>query len=86
MAKYQPAVQCLKHRYERKLVMSSLVKSVNKMDAKPVVTVSSLRDLYDTLKNRTRALEILGETPVNHGCILLPMFDTKLASELLEKW
>jgi len=55
-ANYQPAVECLKHRYGRKrVVISSLVKSVIKMDAKCVVTASSLRDLYDTLKNRTRA-------------------------------
>ncbi|KAL9954332.1 hypothetical protein ACROYT_G041854 [Oculina patagonica] len=86
-ANYQPAVECLKHRYGRKrVVISSLVKSVIKMDAKSVVTASSLRDLYDTLKNRTRALEALGENPVSHGCILLPMFETKLPSELLEKW
>ena len=36
--------------------------------------------------NRTRALEALGVTLVSHGCILLPMFETKLPSQLLEKW
>ena len=48
-----------------------LVKSVVQMDAKSVVTAPSLRDLYDTLKNRTRALEALGEIPKSHGCILV---------------
>ena len=86
-ANYQPAVECLKHRYGRKrVVISSLVKSVVQMDAKAVVTAPSLRDLYDTLKNRTRALEALGEIPKNHGCILLPIFELKLPSAILEKW
>ena len=57
-ANYQPAVECLKHRYRRK----RNVKSVIKMHAKSSVSASSIRDLYDTLKNRTRALEVLGET------------------------
>ena len=86
-ANYQPAVECLKHRYGRKrVVISSLVKSVVQIDAKPVVTAPSLRDLYDTLKNRTGALEALGEIPKNHGCILLPIFELKLPSAILEKW
>ena len=86
-ANYQPAVECLKHRYGRKrVVISSLVKSVVQMDAKAVVTAPSLRDLYDTLKNRTRALEALGEIPKNHGCILLPILELKLPSAILEKW
>ena len=60
---YQQVVECLKHRYGRKrVVTSSLVKSVIKMDAKSSVSASLLRDLYDTLKNRTRALEALEET------------------------
>ena len=49
-------------------------------------SASSLRDLYDTLKNRTRALQALGENPMSHGCILLPVFETKLPPQLLEKW
>ena len=86
-ASYQPAVECLKHRYgRRRVVISSLVKSVVQMDAKSVVTAPSLRDLYDTLKNRTRALEALGENPKSHGCILLPIFELKLPSAILEKW
>ena len=61
-ANYQLAVECLKHRYGRKrVVISSLVKSVVQMDAKSVVTALSLRDLYDTLKNRTRAFKKLLE-------------------------
>ncbi|XP_067041143.1 uncharacterized protein [Acropora muricata] len=83
-ANYQPAVECLKHRYgRRRVVISSLVKSVVQMDAKSVVTAPSLRD---TLKNRTRALEALGEIPKSHGCILLPIFELKLPSAILEKW
>ncbi|PFX13632.1 hypothetical protein AWC38_SpisGene22270 [Stylophora pistillata] len=75
-ANYQPAVECIKHTYGRKrVVISSLVKSVVQMDAKYVVTAPSLRDLYDTLKNRTRALEALGEIPKSHVCILLPIFE-----------
>ncbi|XP_044176591.1 uncharacterized protein LOC122959338 [Acropora millepora] len=86
-ANYQPAVECLKHRYgRRRVVISSLVKSVVQMDAKSVVTAPSLRDLYDTLKNRTRALEALREIPKSHGCILLPIFELKLPSAILEKW
>ena len=55
-ASYQPAVECLKRRYGRKRVAitSSRIKSVFKVDAKSAVTALSLRDLYDTLKNRTR--------------------------------
>ena len=86
-ANYQPAVKCLKQRYERKRVaISSLVKSVVQMEAKSVVTAPSLRDLYDTVKNRTRALEAFGEIPKSHGCSLLPIFELKLPSAILEKW
>ena len=60
-ANYQSAVECLKHRYGRKrVIISSLVKSVIKMDAKSSVSASLLRDLYDTLKNRNRTSEALG--------------------------
>ncbi|KAJ7378903.1 hypothetical protein OS493_019594 [Desmophyllum pertusum] len=69
-ANYQPAVEM----------------SQTQMDAKAVANASSLRDLHDTFINRTRALEALGEIPMSHGCMLLPMFETKLPSELLEKW
>ncbi|XP_068756894.1 uncharacterized protein [Montipora capricornis] len=86
-ANYEAAVECLKHRYGRKrMIISFLVKSVIKMDARSVVNASSLRDLYDTFMNRTRALEALGEDPMSHGCILLPLFETKLPPQLLEKW
>ena len=40
-ANYQPAVECLKHRYGRRRVV---IKSVVQMDAKSVVTAPSLRD------------------------------------------
>ena len=86
-ANYQAAVHCLQHRYGRKrMIISSLVKSVIQMDAKSAVSASALRDLYDTFMNRTRALEALGEDPTSHGCILLPIFETKLPPQLLEKW
>ena len=45
-----------------------------------------MRDLHDTLKNRIRALEALGEKPMAHSCILLPIMETKLPPELSEKW
>ena len=45
-----------------------------------------MRDLHDTLKNRIRTLEALGETPMTHSCILLPILETKLPPELSEKW
>ena len=86
-ANYQPAVDCLKHMYGRKrVIVSPLVKSVIKMDAKSSVSASALRDLYDTLKNRTTAFEAHEENPVSHKCILLLMFETKLFPQLLEKW
>ena len=53
------------------------------MDAKSVVTAPSLRALYDTIKNGTRALEALGEIPRSHRCILLPIFELKLPSAIL---
>ena len=86
-ANYVAAVECLRHRYGKKrMIISFLVKSVIKMDAKSVFNASSLRDLYDIFMNRTRALEALGEDPMSHGCILLPLFETKLPPQLLEKW
>ena len=33
-----------------------------------------------------RALEALREDPTSNGCILLPIFETKLPPQLLEKW
>ena len=64
--------------WEKRVVISSLVKSVVQMDAKSVVTAPSLCDLYDTLKNP--------KIPKSHGCILLPIFELKLPSAMLEKW
>ena len=86
-ANYQAAVHCLQHRYgSKRMIISSLVKSVIQMDAKSAVTASALRDLYDTFMNRARALEALGEDPTNHGHILLPIFETKLPPQVVEKW
>ena len=51
-ANYQPAVGYLKHIYGiKRVVISSLVKSVVHMDSKTVVTAPYLCDLYDTLKS-----------------------------------
>ena len=77
-ANHPPAIDCLKQMYgTKRVIVTSVVKSVIKVDAKSSVSASLLRDLYDTLKNRTRALEVLREKPMSHGCILLPMFQAK---------
>ena len=77
----------LKYRYGRKrIIISSLVKSIVQLETRSNVEVESLRELHDTLKNRIRALDALGENPMIHSCILLPIFETKLLPELSEKW
>ena len=86
-ANYQHAVDALKHRFGRKrIIISSLVKSIFQLETRTNKGVESLRDLHDTLKNRIRALEALGEKPMTHSCILLPRLETKLPPELSEKW
>ena len=86
-ANYKPAVEALKHRYGRKrIIISSLIKSVINLEPTSSLSARALRELHDTLKNRTRALEALGEQPMSHACILLPMFETKLPPAQLEKW
>ena len=86
-ANYQLAVDALKHRFGRKrIIFSSLIKSIVQLEPRSKRGVESLRDLHDTLKNRIRALEALGETPMTHSCILLPILETKLPPELSEKW
>lgn len=86
-ANYQLAVDALKHRFGRKrIIFSSLLKSIVQLEPRSNRGVESLRDLHDTLKNRIRALEALGETPMTHSCILLPILETKLPPELSEKW
>jgi hypothetical protein len=86
-ANYAPAVEALKHRYGRKrVIISSLIKTVINLEPTSSICARALRELHDTLKNRTRALEALGEQPMSHACILLPMFEAKLPSQLLEKW
>ena len=63
-ANYQLAVDALKHRFGRKrIIFSSLIKSIVQLEPRSNRGVESLRDLHDTLKNRIRALEALGETP-----------------------
>ncbi|XP_068750876.1 uncharacterized protein [Montipora capricornis] len=86
-ANYQHAVDALKHRFGRKrIIISSLVKSIVQLEQRSNKGVESLQDLHDTLKNRIRALEALGEKPMTHSCILLPILETKLPPELSEKW
>ena len=84
---YQHAVDALKHRFGRKrIIISSLVKSIVQLEPRLNKGVESLRDLHDTLKKRIRALEALGEKSMTHSCILLPILETKLPPELSEKW
>ena len=86
-ANYHHAVDALKHRFGRKrIIISSLVKSIVQLEPRSNEGVASLRDLHDTLKNRIRALQALGERPMTHSCILLPIMETKLPPELSEKW
>ena len=86
-ANYQHAVDALKHRFGRKrIIISTPVKSIVQLEQRSNKGVESLRDLHDTLKNRIRALEVLGEKPKTHSCILPPILETKLPPELSEKW
>ena len=86
-ANYHHAVDDLKHRFGRKrIIISSLVKSVVQLEPRSNKAAASLRDLHDTLKNRIKALEALGEKPTTHSCILLQILETKLLPELSEKW
>ena len=86
-ANYHHTVDDLKHWFGRKrIIISSLVKSIVQLEPRSNKGVASLRDLHDTLKNRIRILEALGEKPMAHFCILLPILVTKLPPELSEKW
>ena len=86
-AKYHYAVDAPKHRFGRKrVVISSLVKSVVQLEPRSNKGAASLRDLHDTLKNRIKALEALGEKPTTHSCTLLQILETKLSPKLSEKW
>ena len=83
-ANYQHAVDALKHRFGRKrIIISSLVKSIVQLEPRPNKGVESLRDLRDT---RIRTLEALGEKPMTHSRIILPRLATTLPPELSEKW
>ena len=54
-ANYQHAVDALKHCFGRKrIIISSLVKSIVQLGPRSNKGVESLRDLHDTLKNRMR--------------------------------
>ena len=56
-ANYQHAVDALKHRFGRKrIITSSLVKSIVQLEPRSHKGVESLRDRHDTLRNRIRAL------------------------------
>ena len=86
-ANYHHAVDALKRRFGRKrIIISSLVKSIVQLEPRSNEGVASLRDLHDTLKNRIRALQALWDRPMTHSCILLPIMETKLPPELSEKW
>ena len=81
-ANYQHAVDALKHRFGRKrIIISSLVKSIVQLEPRPNKGVESLRDLRDT---RIRTLEALGEKPMTHSRIILPTLATTLPLELSE--
>lgn len=83
---YHYAIEALQHRYGRTtIVILSLVKWIVQLETEPNAGVASLRELHDTLKNRVRALDVWGENPRIHSRILLPIFETKLPSELSEK-
>ena len=69
--------------------MSSLVKSIIKIELQEKLNAASLRDLHDTLLNRIRALEALGFQPednMNVQMILIPLLQMKLPQYLAEKW
>ena len=86
-ANYHQAVDALKYHYGRKrIIISSQIKSIVQLDVGSPVEAEALRELHDTLKNRMRALNALGENPMIHSCILLPIFETKLPPKLSEKW
>ena len=89
-ANYDHAIQAILHRYGRKrIIVSSLVKSIIKIELKEKLNSASLRDLHDTLLNRIRALEALGFQPednTNVQMILIPLLQMKLPQYLAEKW
>ena len=67
-ANYHHAVDALKHRFGRKrMIISSLVKSIVQLEPRSNKGVAFLRDLHDTIKNRIRALEALGENLTTHS-------------------
>ena len=87
---YSKAFQDLINRFGRKrLLANELVKSILILDVPEKADGKSLRDLYDTLRNRMRSLESLGLKPDDNpslSMVLLPIFDTKLPRELKGKW
>ena len=89
-ANYNHAIQAILHRYGRKrIVVSSLVKSIIKIELQEKLNAASLRDLHDTLLNRIRALEALGIQPEDNmkvQMILIPLLQMKLPQYLAEKW
>ena len=89
-ANYSHAIQAILHRYGRKrIIVSSLVKSIIKIELQEKLNAASLRDLHDTLLNRIRALEALGFQPednMNVQMILIPLLQMKLPQYLAEKW
>ena len=60
-ANYNHAIQAILHRYGRKrIIVSSLVKSIIRIELQGKLNAASLHDLHDTPLNRIQALEALG--------------------------
>ena len=89
-ANYEHTVAAILHRFNRKrIIVTSLVKSIMKLEMKEKINAASLRDLHDTLQNCIRALEGLGFKPDDNAhvqMIMIPMLEMKLPQYLAEKW
>ena len=87
---YSKAFHDLKNSFGRKRSLANeLVKSILILDVPEKADGKSLRDLYDTLRNRMRSLQSHGlklDDNPSLSMVLLPIFDTKLPRELKEKW
>ena len=88
-ANYDHAIQAILHRYGcKRIVVSSLVKSIIKIELKEKLNAAPLCDFHDTLLNRIRALEALGfqlEDNMNVQMILILLLQMKLPQNLAEK-
>ena len=90
VANYNHTIQAILHQYGRKrIILSSLVKSIIKIELQEKLNAASLRDLHNTLLNRIGALEALGFQPednMNVQMILITLLQMKLPQYLAEKW